>query len=102
MFFDPKMYLKMISWLYLEKHVLQQKTSKSVRTDVLIEIKRFIYQTPDGAGWRLNGCRAEMDGLVTGVMREAATSQHNLFIPRLSEKIWEFPFFPRRVHVTDK
>lgn len=30
---------------------------------------------------RLKGCRAEMDGLVTGVIYEAATSQHNLFIP---------------------
>lgn len=29
----------------------------------------------------LKGCGAEMDGLVTAVIYEAATSQHNLFIP---------------------
>lgn len=41
-----------------------------------------------------------MDGLVTSVIRQAASSQHNLFI-RSSVKRQGVPF-PRRVHVTDK
>lgn len=62
--------------------------------------KAFIYQTLMGldAGWMAAG--AEMDGLVTGVKHETATSQHNLFIPAWVKR-WGVPF-PRRVHVTDK
>lgn len=47
----------------------------------------------------MNGCGDEMDGLVTSVIYEAATSQHNLFIAG-SVKRWGVPL-PRCVHVTD-
>lgn len=40
-----------------------------------------------------------MDGLVTSVIYEAATSQHNLFIPGLVKR-WGVPL-PWCVHVTD-
>lgn len=60
--------------------------------DVLTQRKRLTESTdPDGGGRRLNGCRVEMDGLVAGVINQAATSQHNLFVP-VKWKDGEFPF----------